>query len=678
MGPLQGGGAIPSTRANATGGGPRRRRPDQTAKGQRGPISSALESHVLHAFPNAIVAVDARGRITYVNPQAEFTFGYMADELIGTPIEILVAERVKRDHVSHRDSFLAQPAARPMGIGLDLAGRRKDGREFPVEISLSPVQTADGLQVFATVVDITARKAAEAALAESERRFRTVLEASPNAIIAVNPDGTIGYVNPRAAEAFGYEIEELIGAHFSILLPEPVRERHVGHRSRYMRQPIARPMGIGLDLAGRRKDGREFPVEISLSPVETTEGLLVFATVVDITARKAAEAQLLQGQKLESIGRLAGGVAHDFNNILFAIQGYAELLHEDLDEPSSRDRSELLHSVLAIQQAAERGGNLTMQLLAFSRQQVVSPEVTDPVAAIHALQPMLRRLIGENVTLAVTASDTVGSLKIAPGQLDQIVVNLVVNARDAMPEGGVVRIELSTSEFEEAYALEHFAVEPGSYVMIAVSDTGHGMDHETREHIFEPFFTTKDRGRGTGLGLATIYGIVRQAGGHIWLYSEPGHGSTFKLYFPRVGEAAGPKTASSSRPTARATGTLLLVEDEPAVRDMTRRTLERAGFDVTAVADGPSALEALATSSRPIDVLVTDVVMPRMSGIELADRIREQHPSTAIVLLSGYTAETLDIDRLLASGARFVNKPVASGELLRSIAEARAGIGQIA
>ena len=665
---------MPLGKANATTTSSRRMR---TAPGSHlGPLSSVLESHVLHAFPNAIVAVDAGGRITYVNPQAEFTFGYVADELIGTPIEILVAERVKRDHAGFRNSFLAQPAARPMGIGLDLAGRRKDGREFPVEISLSPVQTAEGLQVFATVVDITARKGAEAALAESERRFRTVLEASPNAIVAVAPDGTMTYANPRAADAFGYEVDELVGAQLSMLLPERVRERHVGHRSRYMRNPVSRPMGIGLDLSGRRKDGREFPVEISLSPVETGEGLLVFATVVDITARKAAEAQLLQAQKLESIGRLAGGVAHDFNNILFAIQGYAELLAEDLIESPVRDGSELRRSVHAIQQAAERGGNLTMQLLAFSRQQIVSPEVVDPIAAIHALGPMLRRLIGEHVTLEVTTHEPVGSLRIAPGQLDQIVVNLVVNARDAMPDGGIVRIEVSTTEFEEAYALEHFEVAPGPYVMIAVSDTGEGMDHETRAHIFEPFFTTKEQGRGTGLGLATIYGIVRQAAGHIWLYSEPGRGSTFKLYLPRVDEAAGSRTHSSTPRPVRATGTILLVEDEPAVRDMTRRTLERAGFDVIAVAEGASALEALATAGTSIDVLVTDVVMPGMSGIELADRIREMHPSTGVVLLSGYTAETLDIDRLLASGARFVNKPVASGELIRSIADARAAVEQ--
>jgi CheY-like chemotaxis protein len=296
----------------------------------------------------------------------------------------------------------------------------------------------------------------------------------------------------------------------------------------------------------------------------------------------------------------------------------------------------------------------------------------DPVAGIHALEPMLRRLIGEHIRLEVRPADRVERIRIDPGQLDQIVMNLVVNARDAMPDGGSVTIEVGHTEFEEAYALEHFEVNPGSYVMLAVSDTGQGMDRETREHVFEPFFTTKERGRGTGLGLATIYGIVRQAGGHIWLYSEPGRGTTFKLYFPAVGEAATEKPEPAGGVRLEAAGSVLLVEDEPAVRDMTRRMLERAGYAVVAVEEGAAALEVLADSDTAIDILVTDVVMPNMSGIELADRVMTLRPETGVVLLSGYTAETLDLDRVLARGARFVTKPVASRDLLRAIAEARA------
>jgi PAS domain S-box-containing protein len=630
-----------------------------------------LQRAILEASPNPIVAVDVAGRISYVNPQAVLTFGYGAEELLGKPIEVLVAARAEGQHVAHRNAFIAHPIARPMGIDLDLAGRRRDGTEFPVEISLSPVQTPEGLQVFATVVDITARRGAEAALAESERRFRTVLEASPNAIVAVDEQGIVTYANPRVMDAFGYIPEEVVGQPLIQLLPERVREHHDAHRARFMSNPVVRPMGIGLDLSGRRKDGREFPVEISLSPVQTPDGIQVFATVVDITGRKAAEAQLLQAQKLESIGRLAGGVAHDFNNILFAINGYTELLMEDLAGEPPEEMGEIRRSLLAIQQAADRGANLTMQLLMFSRQQIVTPKVVDAAVGIQALEPMLRRLIGENIRLRVLAAPPLGRLRIDPGQLDQIVMNLVVNARDAMPDGGAVTIEIGMTVFEEMYAIEHFEVEPGAYVTVAVSDTGHGMDNETREHIFEPFFTTKERGQGTGLGLATIYGIVQQAGGHIWLYSEPGHGSTFKLYFPAVDADVAPPVSGRSGVAMRGAGTILLVEDEPAVRDMSRRVLERAGYTVVPVADGRAATVQVEEHGSPFDVLVTDVVMPGMSGIELAEWMLERHPETAIVLLSGYTAETLDLERLLERGAHFLSKPVASGEMLRAIAEAR-------
>jgi PAS domain S-box-containing protein len=527
------------------------------------------------------------------------------------------------------------------------------------------------------VSPVRGASARAAELVESERRFRTVLESSPNPIIGVDQTATITYASPSVQDVFGYAVDELIGLPIETLLPEGVRTRHIAQRDRFIDRQIARPMGIGLDLSGRRKDGREFPVEISLAPVRTPEGLVVFATVVDITARKGVEAQLLQSQKLESIGRLAGGVAHDFNNILFAINGYTELLMEDLAGEPPADLGEVRESLLAIQGAADRGANLTMQLLAFSSQQIVTQEIVDPVAGIRALEPMLRRLIGENIRLKVVSKSPNGRLRIDPGQLDQIVMNLVVNARDAMPNGGSVTIEIATTIFEEAYALEHFDVVPGSYVMVAVSDNGQGMDRETRAHVFEPFFTTKEQGQGTGLGLATIYGIVRQAGGHIWLYSEPGRGTTFKLYLPRVDDAPTTKAEPSTDIPTKGTGSILLVEDEPAVRDMTRRVLQRAGYTVLAVGDARSAIDRIKAAVEPFAVLVTDVVMPGISGIELGGRMLDRHPETAVVLLSGYTADSLDLERLLERGARFVPKPLSSGELLRAIRDAQATLPEV-
>ena len=497
-----------------------------------------------------------------------------------------------------------------------------------------------------------------------------ILEASPNPIIGVDRTATITYANAQVEAVFGYTPEELIGLPLETLIPERARERHQSHRERFMESAVPRPMGVGMDLAGLRKDGREFPIEISLAPVQTPVGLQVFATVVDITARRGAEAQLLQSQKLESIGRLAGGVAHDFNNILFAINGYTELLIEDLAGQPPEDLTEVRHSLDAIQQAADRGANLTMQLLAFSSQQVVTRTIVDPGSGIRALEPMLRRLIGENIRLRVVTDAPTARVRIDAGQLDQIVMNLVVNARDAMPDGGTVTIEVGTAQFEEAYTRDHVDVDSGAYVMLAVSDTGQGMDRSTREHIFEPFFTTKGPGRGTGLGLATIYGIVRQSGGHIWVYSEPGHGSTFKLYFPAVTDAATPAPPPPRADLRVGTGTILLVEDEPAVRDMTRRILKRAGYSVIAASNGQAAKDELQRSEVPVDVLLTDVVMPLVSGLELADWVLERYPETGVVMMSGYTAETLDLERLLARGALFVTKPVASGDMLRAIAKA--------
>jgi PAS domain S-box-containing protein len=634
---------------------------------------------VLEASPNAIIAVDQTGRIIYANPQVEATFGYAHDELIGQPVELLIPERIGDRHVGYRDGFLAHPNARPMGIGMDLAGRRKDGTEFPVEISLSPVGSAEGREVFATVVDITARKTAERSLAESEQRFRAVLEASPNAIIAVDPGGHIIYANPQVEATFGYDRAELTGLPVEVLIPERVRERHADHRSGFLVHPNARPMGIGMDLAGRRKDGSEFPVEISLSPVVTDEAVEVFATVVDITARKAAEMQLLQAQKLESIGRLAGGIAHDFNNMLFAIRGFGEMLIEDLapERQSAFDHEAARMSVEAITTAADRAAALTHQLLAFSRRQDVTPRTIDLNVSVQSIEPMLRRLIEEHIHLDLSLEPGLGMIRADPGQVDQILLNLVVNARDAMPEGGTVTIATHSTEFEARDTNEHFAAAPGRYVQLAVSDTGVGMDRETKEHIFEPFFTTKEVGKGTGLGLATIYGIVQQLGGHLWLYSEPGQGSTFKLYFPlheAPVEAMGPEQEPEAQDRA---GTIMVVEDEDSVREMTSMLLERAGYTVIAVQDGVAALTAIAEGIVRIDVLVTDVVMPRMSGVKLAERMIERYPSIGLVLLSGYLAETLDLSFVISRGARFVSKPVASREFLAAVDDAMASTRRI-
>jgi PAS domain S-box-containing protein len=503
----------------------------------------------------------------------------------------------------------------------------------------------------------------------SPRPTLTVLEASPNPIVAIDQTGRISYLNPQVEATFGYAREDLLGQPIEILLPTSVAAKHVAHRNGFLTQPSVRPMGFGMDLAGRRKDGSEFPVDITLFPVDTHDGLRVYATVVDTTARKAAENQLLQAQKLESIGRLAGGIAHDFNNMLFAIKGYAELLAEDLapENRASLDPDGALSNVEAISLAATRAASLTAQLLAFSRQQVVRSEVLELNALIEIVEPMLRRLIGENLGLVVRPGRDTGRIRAGHGQLDQILVNLVINARDAMPDGGTITIESGNLELDAESASHYPDVAPGQYVYLAVTDTGHGMDSITRDHAFEPFFTTKTQGKGTGLGLATIYGSVQQAGGHIVLDSKPGMGSSFRLYFPRVDASASTAELPSAARTVRGSGTVMVVEDEASVRDMTSIVLRRAGYDVTPVSDGAEALEHLIGLAEPIDVLLTDVVMPGMSGIDLAERVLDRFPSAGVVLLSGYTAETLDLDRVVSRGAVFLSKPVTSNDLLDAV-----------
>jgi two-component system cell cycle sensor histidine kinase/response regulator CckA len=500
---------------------------------------------------------------------------------------------------------------------------------------------------------------------EGEAKFRALMESVSQAIIAVNHRGLIELANNNAEELFGYSRQEMIGQTLEMLLPERLRGGHVGHREQYFRQPHTRPMGIGMDLAGRRKNGQEFPVEISLNYVEMGGHSLAISFITDISERLRLEGQLRQSQKMEAIGQLAGGIAHDFNNLLTIIQGYSSMSLQGLGPFDP-----LREPIEEIEKAALSAGTLTRQLLSFSRRQVVQPRLINLNTAISQVEKMLRRVIGEDVELILETGDDLDEIRADPGLIEQILMNLAVNARDAMPNGGKLILETANLCLDKAYAGAHLAVKTGPHTMLAVTDTGTGMTEQVRAHLFEPFFTTKPQGQGTGLGLATVYGIVQQMEGSIWVYSEMGKGATFKILFPaakpgeRAEELAPQELAASS-----GQGCILLVEDEAAVRKFVRSILEKQGYTVLEAADIDEALRIAADRAAEFDLLLTDVIMPRLNGPELADRITALRPGLKVLYMSGYTDRTIRLQSGLEGEAHFIQKPFTPGALAQKVRE---------
>jgi PAS domain S-box-containing protein len=637
---------------------------------------SLLLPSLLESIPDAIVAVNREGTIVQVNSQTQTLFGYPHDELIGQKIEVLVPERYRGVHHDHRHDFAAEPKVRRMGAGLDLNGRRKDGTEFPVEISLNPVETDQGMLVLSAIRDITDRKKIEEELrrahAELARksdqqlwdyreRMAAIVDSSQDAIIGKDLNGTIISWNKGAERIYGYTAEEVMGKPISIIVPKDLPDEIPG-----ILQKIKRGEIVGFYESARiTKGGKRLDVSLTVMPIRSNDGEIVGASAIarDITEQKRAQDQLRQAQKMEAIGRLAGGVAHDFNNILGIITSCTELLRSREPTPGS------LQYVDTIRKAAERGASLTRQLLAFSRKQVVQPRILDLNERVKEASKLLRPLMGDDVQIVISSKAASAPVEADPGQLDQIIMNLAVNARDAMARGGKLILEISTGEFDEAFAQQHPPMTAGPYVLLAVSDSGTGMDESTISHIFEPFFTTKELGKGTGLGLATVYGIVKQSGGHIWVYSELGRGTTFKIYLPSAEAKIGVTSKPELEPAPpRATGrTVLLVEDDEIMRSLTRQLLEEQGYGVVEAADGMSALQLVESDHARIDLVLTDVVMRGMSGPELVLRLSETRPNLKFVYMSGYTGELIAEHDVMRSGVMLLEKPFSRVTLLNTL-----------
>jgi PAS domain S-box-containing protein len=614
----------------------------------RGAASEARYRTLMEQANDAILLVD-NGGIVEANQRAEALLGRNRSAIVGRRFDEFVAP-------THRGAAVLYGGETTRTVDQLLA--RADGTTVSVDVSASPVRIGEDTIVLLILRDITERKRAEKQLKDSEEQYRLLFDSNPHPIWVYHPL-TLAFlaVNDAAVHLYGYTRDEFLAMTIKDIRPaeEVPRMLRVAEVAAKGAQPTE---GTGRHC---RRDGTIMDVDIRSHGITFHGQPACLVLAMDVSEKRRLETQLRQAQKMEAVGRLAGGVAHDFNNLLGVISGYSELLGKSLgpEHPGQR-------RVAEIQKAADRASALTRQLLAFSRKQVLETKVLKLNDVVTGLAGMLHRLIGEDVRLVTRPRADLGQVRADQGQLEQVIVNLVVNARDAMARGGDLIIETANTTIDEAYCRQHADVTPGRYVTIAVSDTGEGMSAETQSHIFEPFFTTKEDGKGTGLGLATVFGIVKQSGGHVTVYSELGKGSTFRVYLPRTDEAAVPEVAAPAVSDLTGHETILLVEDAETLRMMTREILEGAGYAVIEAANPAAVLERL-SSLDAVDVLLTDVVMPGMSGLELAKDLRRTRPDLKILFMSGYTDQALENHGVFDTEAQFLQKPFTTDSLLRKV-----------
>jgi two-component system, cell cycle sensor histidine kinase and response regulator CckA len=605
-------------------------------------------------LPVMISFFDAAGRIKLVNQEWERTRGWTLAEIQEQNLDVLTEGYPDTQERQRARDFITNST----GEWADFKTRTRDGRAIDTTWAVVPLPDATRVAIGQ---NITERKLAEEALRESEKRYRLLFARNPQPMWVFDSE-TLAFleVNDAAIHHYGYAREEFLAMTIKDIRPAEDVPKLLANVSEAT--PLHEEAGIWKH---RTKDGTIIDVEINAHELTFYGRPAQMVLAYDVTERRLLEEQLRQSQKMEAVGQLAGGIAHDFNNLLTVITGYSDLTLRRLDKESP-----FRSSLEEIKKAGERAASLTRQLLAFSRKQVLQPKVLQLNAIVADVDKMLRRLIGEDIDPLTLLEPSLGQIKADPGQIEQVILNLAVNARDAMPQGGKLTIETDNVYLDNQYARRHTAIQPGQYVMLAVSDTGCGIDAETQMRIFEPFFTTKEQGKGTGLGLSTVYGIVKQSGGHLWVYSEVGKGTTFKIYLPRVdgvNERDEARDTMAKLPQGRET--VLLTEDEEQVRQMIQMILEMNGYHVLAASGGEEALALYKQHEGQIDLIITDVVMPQMSGRELAQSLEVLHPGIKVLYMSGYTDDAIVRHGLLDQEIAFLQKPFTPDALMRKVRE---------
>ena len=636
-------------------------------------LSESRYRTTLSSVGDAVISTDAQGRVDFMNPMAERLTGWSENEGRRRPLNdvfCIINEETRAEAENPVERVLREGSL--VGLANHTLLIAKDGTQWPIANSGAPIH--DERDVIAGVVlifrDQTEERRAQRALGASETRYRRLFEAAKDGILILDAStGKIVDVNPFLTELTGYSRDDFLGAYLWEIGPFKDTDNSKEAFAKLLTEKYVRYD----DLPLQARDGRKIPVEFVSNVYRVDDQNVIQCNIRDITERKRAdsareklEEQLRVSQKMEAIGSLAGGVAHDFNNLLSVILSYTGFVLEGVREGDPQ-RDDLLE----VKKAADRAVALTRQLLAFSRKQVLQPVSMSLNQIATGVEKMLRRILGEDIDFVQALAPDLGVVQADPGQIEQVLMNLVINARDAMPEGGALTIETSNVEIDEEYATTHVAVKPGSYVQLAVTDTGCGMDEQTRARLFEPFFTTKEKGKGTGLGLSTVYGIVKQSGGNVWVYSELGQGTTFKIYLPRELSATTAMAIKPSTAPMRSTGTetILVVEDEEALRKVAKRGLEGAGYRVLTASDGHDALLVSAQHAGDIHLLLTDVVMPRMSGRAVAQELLKTRPTLKVVYMSGYTDDAIVHHGVLDAGTPFLAKPFTSADLTRKARE---------